>query len=176
MMITKLTFLICRKNSSEWFINPFCSRFNIILTVLSRTSSAMQNFHAKYYFRHEEYSKAAELNTEVLSGLNHNGKESQFVILFFRAALLEIQGIAGEIFAANNQYEKSLSAFWDYHIYALCLKSTEAQSFMSFRRYSEYTLSDQIHNKLTITHLSMMNDSYIWRIKSTNRFQQVNCL
>lgn len=117
-------------------------------------------FHAKYFFRHEDYNKASELITEVLTELEMNGPESEIILLCFRKALLEIYGIAGEIYAYNNQYDKSLRAYQDHHICLLRLKETESNSFLSFRRFNEYTLSDLIHNEITVIHPSEMNDPY----------------
>lgn len=117
-------------------------------------------FSSKYYYRHGDVNIASELISEVISGLDQNGSESETIILFFRYALNEIYGIAGEIYAANNQYNKSLRAYQDYHICVLRLKSAEAQSFLSFRRYNEYSLSDLIHNEVTVINPSRLNDPY----------------
>lgn len=117
-------------------------------------------FYAKYYYRHEDYNKASELITEVVFELAHNGLESATSLTYFNKALLEIYGIAGEIYAHNNQYDNSLYAYQDHHICLLRLKEAESTSFLSFRRYNEYTLADLIHNEITVVHPSEMNDPY----------------
>ena len=117
-------------------------------------------FRSKYYYRHGDHNNASELISEVIIGLEQNGFESEIILFFFRSALNEIYGIAGEIYAANNQYDKSLRAYQDYHICVLRLKSAEAQSFLLFRRYNENSLSDLIHNEITVVRPCKMNDPY----------------
>ena len=117
-------------------------------------------FHSKYYYRHGDHNKASKLISDVILGLDQNGTESEIILLCFSYALKEIYGIAGEIYAHNNEYDKSLRAYQDYHICVLRLKSAEAGSFLLFRRYNEYSLSDLIHNEVTVISPSRMNDPY----------------
>ncbi len=91
--------------------------------------------------------------------------------------------LAGEIYAYNKEHDKSLKAFENYEIATLHIKSIENEySFLSFRKFNEYTLSDLINNEITVCNPSVMNDPYdtlmlIWgEFLEKQKYENEKCL
>ena len=85
MMITNQTF----NNMQKEFIKVIDDNLSVAdlassLLPYQELPLLCKYFNAKYYFRHKDLAKAAELITEVLLGLDQNGKESEFILFFFK--------------------------------------------------------------------------------------------
>lgn len=114
--------------------------------------------HANFLSVKSEFSEASNIITEVLQGLN---SVEDYTIGFNQRRLVPIYGLAGEIYADNNQFTESKIAYQDYQLCLCRLKGLGLnESLLSFRRYNEYSLSDLINNEITVCSPRVMNDPY----------------
>lgn len=118
-------------------------------------------FYAKFHYRKGDYQIAARLIDKVLSKFDQGCHDTDLGLFLFPEAFLEIYGVAGEIYANNDEWSKALHSFQDYQLCVSRIKSVYSDdSFLSFRNYNEYTLSDLVHNEITVCSPSVMNDPY----------------
>lgn len=120
----------------------------------------------KYYyalFYHEcakEAEKADQIITNALSELEKS-KLTPIEIFLGNSLLIDVYGLAGEIYAHNNKPELSLRQYQNYQLYLSRIKSTDIHDdLLTFRNYNEYTLSDLINNEVTLCSPRVMNDPY----------------
>lgn len=76
---------------------------------------------------------------------------------------IEVYSTAGEIYANLNNNEKALSFYKKVQYYTIMLKSEfekDSISLFSFRKFNQYTLSDLIENKITVSPSKFMNDPF----------------
>lgn len=117
--------------------------------------------YARFYLKTANYQKASEIISFTINHFDELCTEYEFQRVHRLQLLKQIYGIAGEIYYMNGQYEDSLKAFQDYHIYLMRIKSdTFSDGLLSFRTYNEYSLSDLINNEITICSPRVMNDPY----------------
>lgn len=137
------------------------SSFEELKSLIGEYEASMPAFikylYAKYLYRNEEYSLASIEITDAIRSLG-----SDFVTtLIIGRALRDIYALAGEIYAYNDEGKKSLDAFKHLMLYSTQIKSIGNQNtFLSFRNYNQFTLSDLINNELTLCSPKVMNDPY----------------
>lgn len=120
--------------------------------------SIVRYLHAKYFYGQGNLKDASRIISEVIQGLENS---HDYVITFNNSNLRNIYGLAGEIYANNNQNTESKIAFQDYQLCLSRLKGLERNdSLLSFRRYNEFSLSDLINNEITVCSPRVMNDPY----------------
>lgn len=120
--------------------------------------SIVRYLHAKYIYTQGDFKEASRVITEVIQGLEDS---QDYVIAFNNSNLRNIYGLAGEIYANNDQNPESKIAFQDYQLCLSRLKGLEQhESLLSFRRYNEFSLSDLINNEITVCSPRVMNDPY----------------
>lgn len=76
---------------------------------------------------------------------------------------IEVYSTAGEIYANLGETEKALSFYKKIQYYTILLKSEfdkDSISLFSFRKFNQYTLSDLIENKITVSPSKFMNDPF----------------
>ncbi len=113
---------------------------------------------AKFLSVQGNYREASNIITEVTQSL---GTIEDFTIGFNQRILSSIYGLAGEIYASNNQFAESQIAYQDYQLCLCRLKGLESNDpLLSFRKYNEYSLSDLINNEITVCSPRVMNDPY----------------
>lgn len=113
---------------------------------------------AKFQSFKRNFSEASDLITEVIQGLD---SVVDYTIGFNQQTFAPIYGLAGEIYANNNQFTESQIAYQDYQLCLCRLKGLEQNdSLLSFRKYNEYSLSDLINNEITVCTPRVMNDPY----------------
>lgn len=118
-------------------------------------------FYAKFFYRIGNFKKAAQIMDRVLMIIDEGHHEIDIEFMCFPRAFKEIYGIAGEIYAHNDQWEKALHSFQDYQLCVSRIQSIKSDGyFLSFRNYNEHTLSDLINNEITVCNPSVMNDPY----------------
>lgn len=135
--------------------------FDELKSLIGEYEASMPAFikylYAKYLYKNEEYSLASIEITDAIRSLG-----SDFVTtLILGRDLRDIYGLAGEIYAYNDEGKKSLDAFKSMMLYSTQIKSIGNQNiFLSFRNYNQFTLSDLINSELTLCSPKVMNDPY----------------
>ena len=90
---------------------------------------------AKFQSFKRNFSEASDLITEVIQGLD---SVVDYTIGFNQQTFAPIYGLAGEIYANNNQFTESQIAYQDYQLCLCRLKGLEQNdSLLSFRKYNE---------------------------------------
>lgn len=113
--------------------------------------------YAKYLYNLQDFSRASQEISGSISSLDSD----ILTRLFLGNDISKLYGLAGEIYANNDENEESLAAFKNYLSLTSRIKSTDNSScLLSFRRYNEYSLSDLINDKLTLCSPRVMNDPY----------------
>ena len=135
------------------------------------------DFYPLYYYKargakkHDKKKALKEIEV-CLELLNKGTKESE-PKLFEQIAKLtqaigykEVYQLAGEIYALNDEYDKSSDCYKKYWYYVEQisqiedLKSRDSIVVYSFRRFNEHTLSDLVNEEITVSHPSRMNDPF----------------
>lgn len=137
------------------------SSFEELKSLIGEYEASMPAFikylYAKYLYNNEEYSLASIEITDAIRALSL-GFLTTFII---GKAIKDIYGLAGEIYAYNDEGKKSLDAFKSMMLYSTQIKSIENQNtFLSFRNYNQFTLSDLINGEITLCSPKVMNDPY----------------
>lgn len=141
------------------------SSFEELKSLIGEYEASMPAFikylYAKYLYKNEEYSLASIEITEAIRFLS-SGLVTILETLFINVrALRDIYALAGEIYAYNDEGKKSLDAFKRLMLYSTQIKSIENQNtFLSFRNYNQFTLSDLINGEITLCSPKVMNDPY----------------
>ncbi|MBQ8646456.1 MAG: DUF2971 domain-containing protein [Bacteroidales bacterium] len=131
------------------------------LQVYDKLPLLLKYCYAKFYFKQRNYQKASDIITYTINHFDELSTQHEFQIVHRTKLLIQIYGIAGEIYFMNGQNEESLKAFQDYHICLMRIKSDYfSEGLLSFRTYNEYSLSDLINNEITICSPRVMNDPY----------------
>ena len=115
--------------------------------------------HAAYEFKEKRYSEASKQISDAIVHIKNPLNIPTELI--FDTLASKVYLLAGQIYADNNEDEKSLAAFKEYLLITSRIKSTDnSSSLLSFRRYNEYSLSDLINDELTLCSPRVMNDPY----------------
>lgn len=118
-------------------------------------------FYAKYHFINQNFDEASKEITYVLEHISEPNFFESGILLFRRSFLVDLYGFAGEVYANNKQNDKALTAYQDYHVCLLRLETDNVdEGVLSFRNYNEYSLSDLVHNEITVCSPRVMNDPY----------------
>lgn len=113
--------------------------------------------YAKYHYINNKYSLASVEITDAIRALSLDFPTT----IIIAKAIKDIYGLAGEIYACNDEGKRSLDAFKSSMLYSTQIKSIENQNiFLSFRNYNQFTLSDLINGELTLCSPKVMNDPY----------------
>lgn len=120
--------------------------------------SIVRYLYAQYHHENGNDSEASKIITFVLK---HLDSTQDYVLELIPSNLARIFGLAGEIYANNNQLSESKTAFEDYQLCLCRLKGVEDNTpLLSFRKFNEYSLSDLINNEITVCSPRVMNDPY----------------
>ena len=131
------------------------------LQVYDKLPLLVKYCYAKFYFKQRNYQKASDIITYTINHFDELSTWHEFQIVHRTKLLTQIYGIAGEIYFMNGQNEDSLKAFQDYHICLMRVASDYvSDGLLSFRAYTEHSLSDLINNEITICSPRVMNDPY----------------
>lgn len=116
--------------------------------------------YARYLHSNSEYTLASVEISEAIDSIKLDPITGIYME-FEKNVESQFYGLAGQIYADNNEDEKSLAAFKEYLLIKSRIKSTDNSScLLSFRRYNEYSLSDLINDELTLCSPRVMNDPY----------------
>lgn len=127
--------------------------------------------YAKYHYINKEYSLASVEITDAIRTLSMDF----ITTIIIAKAIKDIYGLAGEIYACNDEGKRSLDAFKSSMLYSTQIKSIENQNiFLSFRNYNQFTLSDLINGELTLCSPKVMNDPYDTLFLKWGEFQNKN--
>ena len=102
--------------------------------------------------RISQYEKRFPISTKYYYALFwlselEKSKLTPIEIFLGNSLLIDVYGLAGEIYAHNNKPELSLRLYQNYQLYLSRIKSTDIRDdLLTFRNYNEYTLSDLINN------------------------------
>lgn len=145
---------------------------------LNITDNALFYFYkAQWAFKKEKNYQTAEKYIEECESLLQQNKdlnieeyllESQvnlFLPVMKNNDFLYFYQMAGEVYAINGKYKKSMKNYQKYQYYVEQVKNEildekEHVVLYSFRRFNEYTLADLINKQITVCHPSKMNDPF----------------
>lgn len=143
---------------------------------LNITDSALFYFYkAQWAFKKEKNYQTAEKYIEECESLlqqNKNLNIEEYIIesgdfhsMMFNDFRRYFYQMAGEVYAINGKYKKSMKNYQKYQYYVEQVKNEildekEHVVLYSFRRFNEYTLADLINKQITVCHPSKMNDPF----------------
>jgi len=139
-------------------------------------------FKASYFNKRAKYDKAKtniDKSINLLCNLNisdvicenginlwlddYTGKITTVQLFHINRQKIEVYSTAGEIYANLGKTEEALSFYKKLQYYTILLKSEfdeDCISLFSFRKFNQYTLSDLIENKITVSPSKFMNDPF----------------
>lgn len=118
-------------------------------------------YRARYFFSVNDFGNASKFMDRVLRSIESNERGVQFLVLWCAPLLQRIYRNAGEIYANNNEYNKSLHSYQDYELVITRITSCDiSEGLSSFRAFNEHSLADLINNEITVCSPRVMNDPY----------------
>lgn len=143
---------------------------------LNITDNALFYFYkAQWAFKKEKNYQTAEKYIEECESLlqqNKNLNIEEYLIesgdfhsMMFNDFRRYFYQMAGEVYAINGKYKKSMKNYQKYQYYVEQVKNEilDEKDYVvlySFRRFNEYTLADLINKQITVCHPSKMNDPF----------------
>ena len=113
-------------------------------------------FRAKFYFKKGKYQQAQKQISNAYEQIEQDLTHAPFL----RTVIYNIYEFAGEIYANNDEYEKSLHAYQDYLLCASCIQSMEISEVLSFRPCNLYSILDLVNQEITVCNPHKMNDPF----------------
>ena len=163
IMYTSSTFGEMAKKYNSLVTNSGSEReLEDFLAEYSTLPSFVPNFfRAKFAASSNNYNDAARYMDLVIEEIE-SANQDVHTFLFFNSSLVkDIYGNAGEIYANTDQAAKALHYYQDYEITLSQIKSCDfAEGLLSFRPFTEYSLSDLVNNEITVCSPRVMNDPY----------------
>jgi hypothetical protein len=118
-------------------------------------------FRSSFYYHAERISEAAKSMDLVLEEMESEKEDVAIFLAMFSSFPKKVYGLAGEIYANNDEAKKALLRYQDYEVMLSMVKSSEyPEGLLSFRPINEYSLADIINNEITVCSPRVMNDPY----------------